>query len=196
MSKTMEAFEGYPHKIKRLLSYLSEQLEIKPEEIKTLYDDVRTVELVSRCQVRLVGEGAHAICLLKLNENGRCPYHGSSRYDHNRTCQYRDQRTRRQCYSYISGKDKRNLEVRYCKYHQQVVEYREDNSNGPQQFARIGNYIVLDGTVFVISDDMTSIIGYTELAPNGKIVLRTKYKEGMDECVRLYGLNLEFEEEK
>lgn len=193
MSKAMEAFEGYPHKIKRLLSYLSEQFEIKPDEIKTLYDDVRTVELASRCRVHLTGEGAHALCLLKLKEDGKCPYHGSSRYDHNRTCQYRDQRTRRQCYSYINGKDKRNLEVRYCKYHQQVVEYREDNSNGPQQFARIGNYIVLDGSVFVISDDMTSIIGYTELSSTGKIILQRKYKEGMDEYVRLYGLNLDFE---
>lgn len=182
----MEDFSKYSHKIKRLLTYLSEQYEIP--DIKRVYEEVLESESHVRCQIKLMDRSGP--CSLRLVDE-KCPYHGTATYDFSsRQCQF--QMDRRRCAHFISGKDARNMTIIYCKSHQCLSLY-DKPLNEIELFSRIGEYIVIDETTFVLSDDMTSIIGYTELTPTGKIVLQSKYKEGMDSYTEKYGLNLEFD---
>lgn len=189
----MTEFNDLPHKVKRLLTYLSEQYEVSLNKIVEDYNETMNSELENRCRVK-VHESPFGKCLLLLDQQRLCPYHKRSAYDFRRTCSFIDPLTRRRCFCSIPTKDKRNLEVTFCKNHQNYKQFTQNTqSTTMEKFTRIGNYIVIEGTLFAISDDMTSIIGYVELTQFGKIILQPEYKKGMDECVQQYGLQLDFD---
>ena len=131
-----------------------------------------------RCGVVVDG-----ICCNLKNINGLCPYHMGSEIDFLRRCTYLTDRG--SCGGSVSSRDPNTV---WCEKH--LLPQRPSI-----HIRRVGDYIVIRGTPFAISDDMRHIIGRVEATYLLSFMLRKEVDPFMEETALLYGLGIQLDEE-
>lgn len=186
----------YSRRVEKLLDYLSKKYTTERQEIDALFNETITRDKERRCKIALE-YGRYSVCNLILNDDRSCPYHEHRKVDFLRRCSFVNDYGNR-CWKSIDGKNAHNLDVIYCNTHVNhlniISQIGQANSVEQITLKRMGNNIVIEGTTFVLSDDMTSIIGYVFLSDDGTIQFKSSHKEGMEHTASMYRLQINTEE--
>ena len=120
-------------------------------------------------------------------KNGNCPYH-PSKIDNQPVCSY-VKADGKQCNFKVL-----QYEAIWCTRHLNREEEKQSNpAPEPQTFpklGRVGNYLIIRETNFVLSDDGLSIIGEIELV-NGRFNLKKDITQKMSKIARVNNLKIQ-----
>jgi hypothetical protein len=155
--------------------FLNKLQEKFPESNPNVLWERATAEVTETyCTVMINGE--FRVCGLQKRE-GVCPYHLRSKVDFLRSCEYiNDDNT--MCMRFVVSRD---VDVVWCNRHLGGVDIK---------LRRVGDFIVIRGTPYAISDDMLSIIGRVGMTEQLQFHLIQERDIGMDEVSKRYRLSI------
>jgi hypothetical protein len=150
--------------------------ETNPEEV---WDKAEAEVVHEFCSIILMDGG---VCSLQKAE-GVCPYHRDSQVDFIRHCTFVSSMGTK-CYNSLKTRDLKEI---WCTWHLNMPK-------GNFRLVRIGDYIVIKGTPYAISDDMLSIIGRVQSTYMLEFELIRERDAMMEESARFYGLTIRFDD--